>query len=142
MRLKSKFVFLFVLVLTINYPLQAVIPPLSKEELRLQSSHVLTGYVFQVQEKIEMSGNYTDVFYTAKMIVHDSEQGDFKQKNVIQFSFWRALSRPSGWIGRTGQYAKIGDSKTVRVWLGQKEDGRLYLLEPNGWEYVDYAGRE
>ena len=22
----------------------------------------------------------------------------------------------------------------MRVWLGQRENGQLYLLEPNGWE--------
>ena len=132
---------LFVFALTLTCFAHAVLAPLSQESLDLQSTHMLTGYVYRVTDReVDVFGG-KDSFYAATMIVHDSEKGGFVQNNIVKFTFKRVKTRVSGWAGPTGQSVVIKPHKTVRVWLNQDEHGNLSLLEPNGWQYADYASK-
>lgn len=118
----------------------AALPNLSEQELSLQASHVLTGYIYHVNEYPEVTRkDGKDKIYSAKMLVYNSEKGGFGRNNVIRFFFWKALTRNNGWVGPIGQSTVVDPHKTVRVWLRQDIDGHLHLLEPNGWKIVTYA---
>ena len=132
---------LFVVAFTLTCVASAALPPLSQESLDLQSSHILTGYVYLVTDYEIAAPGGRDSFYTAKMLVHRSEKGGFVQGNIVKFSFKRVKTRASGWAGPTGQFAVIKPHKTVQVWLSQDAQGNLHLLEPNGWLYSDYASK-
>jgi hypothetical protein len=133
---------LFVAALTLTCFAHTALAPLSQESLDLQSTHVLTGYVYLLTDhEIEAPGG-KDSFYIARMIVHDSEKGRFVQNNIVQFTFKRLKTRVPGWSGATtGQSLAIKPHKTVRVWLNQDAQGNLSLLEPNGWQYAEYASK-
>src|SRR5688572_7273420 len=96
--------FLFVSTCIFTFTAFSALPPLSADELNLRASHVLTGYVYRVEDfEVDVSRGkdsvYKDTSYTAKMIVNSSEKGGFRQTNVVRFSFWRLKTRPSGWTG-------------------------------------------
>ncbi len=130
---------LFVATFALTGFAHTALPPLSQESLDLQSTHMLTGYVYFLSDyEVDAPGG-KDSLYAARMIVHDSEKGGFVRNNIVQFAFRRVKTRVSGWTGPTGQSVVIKPHKAVRVWLSQDAQGNLHLLEPNGWLYDDYA---
>lgn len=130
---------IFFSILTFGFYAQAMVPPENTEKLGLRASHIVRGYVVRVEEKIETLGHRKNNFYGVSMIVYDSEKGGFVKNNVVHFTFWRALSRSSEPAGSTGQTEIIKEHKTIKVWLGHDQNGRLFLLDPKGWIADDYA---
>lgn len=131
---------LFVVAFNLTSLAHTVLAPLSQESLDLQATHMLTGYVYRLTDNEVDVPDGKDSTYTAKMLVHNSEKGGFVQNDIVKFTFSRAKTRVSGWTGSPGQSVVIKPHKTVRVWLSQDARGNLSLLEPNGWQYTDYAG--
>jgi hypothetical protein len=114
----------------------AAIPPLSKEDLNKQATHILVGDVRAVYttEKPGERG-FTDRLYCIEVVPTALEKGEgLKEGRVIYARAWTPAKRPRGWTGGQGQNVIPEAGKRVRVYLAQAKDGGLDLVEPNGLE--------
>jgi hypothetical protein len=132
-------------------PAQAALPPLSTEELNQQATHIIVGKVKSISNRevsTDLGSNYE---FTAIVEVKRVEKGlltvELKHPNnpfvrllgvakpgaKIEVNYWLAGKRPDGWVGHGGQHFNLSANSQVRLFL-TTEDGKLHLLEPNGWE--------
>ncbi|NEQ54796.1 MAG: hypothetical protein F6K11_32520 [Leptolyngbya sp. SIO3F4] len=129
---------------------QAAEPLQASNSLREDSLFVVTGAIRQVSSEevsINIGSNHQ---YHAEVIVETVEKSaiapgststdNFLLPDVlptpssqIDIYYWQIGQRPSGWTGPTGQNSNPKPGIPIRLFLTVR-DGKLTLLEPNGWE--------
>ena len=114
----------------------AALPPISKDDLNRQATHILIGDVRAVYTtKKAGERGFTDRLYCIEVVPTALEKGEgLKEGRVIYARAWTPAKRPTGWLGGQGQNVIPEAGKRVRMHLAQAKDGGLDLLEPNGLE--------
>lgn len=137
-------------------PAQAALPPLSEDNRNLYARYVVVGKVKTVSQTEVPIDIGTNREYQAAIAVSRVEKGllmsDDPDEVVAQppgtplpgeeiiVHFWKSGKRPLGWTGPGGQYLPLFPydevQYEVRLFLRVDDQGRLHLLEPNGWESI------
>jgi hypothetical protein len=133
-------------------PVNAALPPLSKEALLKGSTHIIVAKISQVSQTAEvpihLNASYsgTNYIYTATVEVLKVEKNPLAKSpqnfaslstgKVIQVQYWKVGKRPSGWVGPGGQRPSLQANTKVRLYLAQDARGKFNLLDPNGSESV------
>lgn len=137
-------------------PVQAALPPLDEEDLNLDARYIVVGKVKTVSQTEVPIDIGTNLEYQAVIAVSRVEKGllmsDDPDEVVdqppgtplpgeeITVHFWESGERPLGWTGPGGQYLPLlpydETQYEVRLFLTVDDEGRLHLLEPNGWESI------
>jgi hypothetical protein len=124
-------------------PASAALPPLSKDRLMNNSSHIIVAKV-RALSRVEVPAQFgTNYFYTATVEVLKIDKAPKSQSStqissgkVIEVQYWQVGKTPSGWVGPGGQRPGLESGTTVRLFLKQDEEGKLHLLDPNGSELL------
>ncbi|MGE0495115.1 MAG: hypothetical protein AB7S38_38260 [Vulcanimicrobiota bacterium] len=98
-----------------------MLPPLTPQELAEFSDRVVEGTIESLTQKVVEVKDGTNIVYQASL-------------GGVEFTFWQVDQRPMGWAGPCGQVDCPEQGQTGRAYLRQGDDGRLHLLEPNGWQ--------
>jgi hypothetical protein len=111
----------------------AALPPLTPDQRDLLASEIVSGEVRSVRSHVEQLPYGTNTVYQAELIVTAVQKSSsVVLGQVIQITYWRALSRPSGWTGPVGQYYLPEVRQHVTAFLHSSEQGLFHVLEPNG----------
>lgn len=137
-------------------PAQAALPPLDEDNRNLYARYIVVGKVKTVSKTEVPIDIGTNLEYQAVIAVSRVEKGllmsDDPDEVVdqppgtplpgeeITVHFWENGERPLGWTGPGGQYLPLFSydemQYEVRLFLSVDDQGRLRLLEPNGWESI------
>lgn len=115
-------------------PALAELPPLSKEQLEQQASHIVHGRVVEVYtaQRQKDSPEFVDTLYAIELAVDGVDKGEgIKDGQQIFIRTWKASRRPRGWAGPGGQSQIPRRNQNVTVYLVNK-DGGYDVLIPNG----------
>jgi hypothetical protein len=127
-------------------PVSAALPPLSKDRLLKDSSHIIVTKVRDISKVKVQTGvgeNFTNYNYSATVEVLKIDKSPQSKSSpplsagkVIQVQYWQAEERPAGWVGPGGQRPGLKVGTKVRLFLKQDAQGKLNLLDPNGSELL------
>ena len=131
----------FIITMTAAQMVLGLRPPLREEQRQEYASNIVTGYVFAVKSEIVTPANaryeMTDKIYHVSIFVGSTEKGDaFVPGQVLEFSFWKANTRPDGMTGDFGQYQVPKQQTLIRAYLIKDENGQFNLLHPNGFDEI------
>lgn len=124
-------------------PVSAALPPLSKDKLMSNSSHIIVAKVLSLS-RVEVPAQFgTNYFYSATVEVLKIDKAPKSQSSpqlssgkVVEVQYWQVGKTPSGWVGPGGQRPGLEAGTKVRLFLKQDEEGKLHLLDPNGSELL------
>lgn len=136
----------------------SAIPPLSHEYLNVLSDYVVIGQVTQTQRKevfIEFGTNYE---YKVLVKVEQLEQNKTVEKRtthpkslrpqtrafnhiptpgkIIEVHYWTSGKRLPGWTGAQGENLTLEKGVRGKLFIRKDEQGKLHVLEPNGWQPI------
>lgn len=113
----------------------AELPPLSREELAKEATHVVTGKVqavYSFDERKEK--DWVDTRFVAEILVESVDKGESLQKGkLVYVRGWDSKQRPDGWVGPGGHGIPAVGAR-VQVYFSRGEDGGCGALLPNGFE--------
>ena len=132
-------------------PLRAEKINMSPEQLRETSTHVITGQVTTVYDRIETTGDWKYTKYVAEIRVEECEKGDgIKKGDLVYARYWRRA-----WIGKgpvptstSGHRGLPSDGEPIRVYLSRNgydgfsldnKDGGYNVIGANGFEKLKPA---
>jgi hypothetical protein len=129
------------------------VPPLSPKTLNILSNYIVIGKVTQIQRsevKMKFGTNYHyKVWVNINQI--ESKERDVVPSNgqstkftkspqsgsTIEVHYWTVGKRQGGWSGSQGENAHLKEGMTAKLFIRKDEQGKLHLLQPNGWEPID-----
>ncbi|MBD2329428.1 hypothetical protein [Alkalinema sp. FACHB-956] len=118
----------------------AAIPPLSDQKLREYSTHIVIGQVMAIRSKevaVPYGKNYDHAAKVKIATLEKSQSMQLKAGKVIEVYYTTIKERESGWAGPQRQSRSLKRGEKVKLFLSQGQDGKFYLLEPNGWEPIE-----
>lgn len=122
------------LLLLLALPVLAALPPQTSEELESQAGHVVLGKVVNITSQVVPVKNGLNRAYKIEVSVDTVEKGDLSSGQIVEVHCKKTLRRPNGWAGPQGQNSIPKKDESVRIYLRRTQEGRLEILEPNGWE--------
>jgi hypothetical protein len=117
----------------------AAIPPLSAQKRQEHASHIVIGKVTSIQTK-EVAVQYgTNYEHAAKVQIETLEKPrsakrKYGQTMIVYYTTIK--DREAGWTGSQHQSHPLKRGAKIKLFLIQGRDGKLHLLEPNGWEAI------
>jgi hypothetical protein len=144
---------LWLVILSLFIISLAALPPLTEEELNSEARYIVVGKVKTVSSgevRGDQGSNYqykaiVEVVRVEKGLLMSIDPTEVVSQppgaptpgDQIEVHYWQAGDRPLGWSGPAGQYSGLREDTMVRLYLSQESEGRLHLLEPNGWESIN-----
>lgn len=127
---------ILLLLLGLALPALCALPPLSSKELKKESKHIVIGYVQSVTETVVAASDGKDTLYKLEVKIQKRLKGSLKSGSIVTIECRQTKERPDGWAGPQGQNEIPELGTFVQLFIRDTADGRLELLEPNGWEKV------
>lgn len=115
------------------------IPSLTGQNLNALSDYIVIGTVTSIQSREVRVGLGTDYAYKAQIQV---DRIEFSRSNILTSKksivvlYKQTGKRPRGWVGPQGQSRLLVKDSKVRLFIRRDEQGKLHLLEPNGWQLI------
>jgi hypothetical protein len=133
------------------------IPPVSSQNLNRLSDYIVIGKVTRIQKsevrvKFGTNHQYKVFVQVASLESPQSEvlprPKSLKGKAIyssnlpapgktIEFHYWTVGKRIDGWAGAQGQNSHLKEGMIAKFFIRKGGQGKLHLLEPNGWQPID-----
>jgi hypothetical protein len=125
-------------LVSVPQPAQSAVPPLSERNLQVLSSHIVNGVVTAIQSKkvpnqYGYNFEHTATIKVAK--VDRSASNSIKPGQTIEVVYI-TIGSNGGRSGSQRQQHRLQPGFKAKLFILPGQDGRLYLLEPNGWRFI------
>jgi len=127
-------------------PLWAVQARATREALQEHATHIITGKVAAIYQRITADDSYKQLRYVAEIVVDECEKGEgIKRGDRVSVKYWREVSIGRGFPppNDTGNYDLPTEQESVRFYLQYlPHDGDSRYFKPGGYNVITPNGFE